>query len=89
VAQWGGLRDGRRTVEHARLAGNVLRLLGNALQGRCTVYPSDAMVQETKLAMYPDVTVTCGAVEKHTVVGPKGKVLGEAIINPVLVVEVL
>lgn len=80
----------RGTPEHARLAANVTSLLRAALKGDCVVYSSDAMlfVRETSLSTYADASVTSGSVETHRVV-KNGRALGEAITNPVLVVEVL
>jgi Uma2 family endonuclease len=73
------------TLEHARLAMSLGRLLGNALEGRpCVVLSSDARVRvsETNLGAYPDLTVACGKLEtasedKH------------AVVNPTVIVEVL
>lgn len=80
----------RGTPEHARLSMNVGAALRTALKGTCTAYSSDAMlfVRETSLSTYADASVTCGAVETHRVV-KNGRALGEAITNPVLIVEVL
>ena len=73
------------TPEHARLAANVIGELRNALRGRpCSVFTSDARVRiaVTDRATYPDVTVVCGRLE-HAPDDP------DAIINPIVVVEVL
>lgn len=80
----------RGTPEHARLSANVAAVLRTALRGECAVYSSDAMlfVRETGLSTYADASVTCGSVETHRVV-KNGRALGEAIANPVVVVEVL
>src|SRR5262249_444695 len=72
------------TPEHSQLAANVIRRLGNLLQGRpCIVYTSDlrVLVRETGLSTYPDVSVVCGPVERAA---------GDphAIVNPTLLVEV-
>jgi Uma2 family endonuclease len=45
-------------------------------------------VRETSLATYPDGSVVCGPVDVQQVLR-NGKVIGEAITNPTLVVEVL
>lgn len=78
------------SVEHGRLATNCTAALRVRLAGRCTVLSSDVMlyVRETNLATYPDGCVVCGAVDVQQVVR-NGKVIGEAITNPVLVVEIL
>jgi Uma2 family endonuclease len=75
------------TPEHAGIAANITRLLGNALEGKpCRVFSSDLRirVQATGLASYADVSVICGTIEfdpddpkRHTV------------LNPTVLVEVL
>jgi Uma2 family endonuclease len=73
------------TPEHARLAGSIARLLGNAIEGRpCAVFSSDLRVRvvETDRATYPDLTVVCG----HRQFAPDD---GDAIVNPTVLVEVL
>lgn len=67
--------------DHAGIAANVARLLGNQLVGRrCRVFTSDLRirVKATGLGTYPDVTVVCGEIEldiedpkRHTVTNPK------------------
>jgi Uma2 family endonuclease len=78
------------SIEHGRLATNVTAALRAKLAGRCSVFSSDVMlyVRETSLATYPDGSVVCGALDVQRVVR-NGKVLGEAITNPTLIVEVL
>jgi Uma2 family endonuclease len=78
------------TVEHGRLATKMTAALTAKLAGRCTVFSSDVMlyVRETNLATYPDGSVVCGPVDVQKVVR-NGKVIGEAITNPTLIVEVL
>ncbi|HWL86657.1 MAG TPA: Uma2 family endonuclease [Polyangiaceae bacterium] len=78
---------GGGTLEHSRLAANMTSILRAALAGECVVYTSDASlyIQATQLSTYPDLSVTCGPVEVHR--GKRG--VGEAILNPTLVVEVL
>jgi Uma2 family endonuclease len=71
--------------EHARLAGRLARLLGNAVEGRpCAVFSSDLRVRivETDRATYPDLTVVCG----HRQTAPDDD---DAIVNPTVLVEVL
>ena len=73
--------------EHAGIAANVLRLIGNALRGRpCRAFSSDlrVRVEATGLGTYPDAAVICGELEvdledkkRHTV------------LNPTVLVEVL
>ncbi|HUQ71770.1 MAG TPA: Uma2 family endonuclease, partial [Planctomycetaceae bacterium] len=47
---------------HNIIVGNLIRHLGNALEGRpCQVYPSDMRVKcPTGLLTYPDVSIVCG-----------------------------
>ena len=57
---------GGGTIEHARLATAISRLLGNQLDGRpCAVYSSDARVRvvATGLDTYPDLSIGCGPIE--------------------------
>jgi Uma2 family endonuclease len=73
------------TIEHAALSASVIGLLTRALSGRpCRVFSSDARVRvlATGLSTYPDVTVVCGKLEVDAE-DP------HAIVNPVLLVEVL
>ena len=71
------------TPAHAYLAASLIRLLGNALLGRCRVSSSDLKVriEVTDLSTFPDVTVVCGdqllsAIDRN------------AVINPTVLVEV-
>lgn len=73
------------TVEHGRLAVAVSTALSNALRGKpCVVLSSDVRVriESTDRATYPDVTVVCGP----RVMATDDR---DAIINPVVLVEVL
>lgn len=73
------------TPEHAALAAAMIVAVGTALRGTpCRVYTSDLRirVRETDLATYPDVAVVCGAAETS----PDDR---HAVVNPVLLVEVL
>jgi Uma2 family endonuclease len=80
----------RGTPEYARLSARIVRLIGNALPTDCEVYSSDMMlyVAEVKLSTYADGSVVCGPLETITV-KRNGKSLGEGVINPVVIVEVL
>lgn len=73
------------TLEHSRIAMQLGRLLGNALEGRsCRVLSADARVriEVADVDVYPDVSVICGA--------PKMSAADDhALLNPTLVVEVL
>jgi Uma2 family endonuclease len=73
------------TLEHSRIAANLIASLGAQLLGRpCVVYTSDARVrvQATGLATYPDVSVVCGSIERD----PESR---NTITNPVVLIEVL
>jgi Uma2 family endonuclease len=75
----------RATLEHCRLAANVIADLGLALRGRrCTVLASQVRIRAlaTGLATYPDASVVCGRME----VDPEDK---NTVTNPVVLVEVL
>lgn len=78
------------SVEHGRLAANMMAALRSRLAGRCTILSSDVMVfaRKTNLATYPDGSVVCGPldiqrIERH------GKVIGEAVTHPTFIIEVL
>lgn len=78
------------TPEHARPVSAINAELRAALKGRCTVYSESAMiyVQDANSSTYADVTVVCGPVVTMAV-NRNGKMLGEAITNPTVIVEVL
>jgi len=71
------------TPAHAYLAAAAIRLLSNALLGRCRVSTSDLKVriEATGLSTFPDVSVVCGEPD------PAG-IDRNAITNPTLLVEV-
>ncbi|MFZ5897227.1 MAG: Uma2 family endonuclease [Myxococcota bacterium] len=71
--------------EHSALAAEVLRVLGNAVQGgSCRVHTSDLRiyVESVGLATFPDGAVICGALEQHAP-SPRATAL-----NPTLLLEV-
>lgn len=80
----------RGTPEHARLSARIVWLIGNSLPADCEVYSGDLMlyVAEAKLSTYADASVVCGELETITV-KRHGKSLGEAVTNPVVIIEVL
>ena len=80
----------RGTPEHGRLTMRIARAIGNAMGPDCDVYSSDTMlyVEAAKLATYADVSLVCGALQTKSV-KKNGKSLGEAVTNPVVIVEVL
>jgi Uma2 family endonuclease len=71
------------TPAHADLAAACIRLLGNALLGRCRVSTSDLKVriEATDLSTFPDVSVVCGEREVASIDR-------NATTNPTLLVEV-
>src|SRR5262249_29148637 len=80
----------RGAPEHERLVAAVIGVLRSALRGECVVYASDTMiyVERARLSTSADASVVCGKLETKR--GERnGRALGEAITNPVIVVEVL
>lgn len=67
------------SIEHARLAANMIAALRQALAS-CEVFSSDVMlfVRATRLSTYADVAVVCGAVDSQKV-ERDGRTLGEAL----------
>jgi Uma2 family endonuclease len=73
------------TPEHAALAAAVIQALGVALRGKpYRIFSSDlrGRVSATNLSTYPDVTVVCGQLER-------ADDDEDAVVNPVIIVEVL
>jgi Uma2 family endonuclease len=73
------------TPTHSAVKSNITRALGNALEkSPCREYDSDlkVLVEATGLATYPDATVICGPRQRSARDA-------NAIINPILLVEVL
>lgn len=73
------------TLEHGRLSARLIYLLSRELDGRpCRVFSSDVRVriEATDLDTYPDASVVCG--EPRT-----AEQDANALLNPILVVEVL
>jgi len=72
------------TFEHALIASNMLRAIGNRLEGPCVVVGSDARIRivETDRATYPDLMIVCGP----RVAAPDDR---HGTVNPTVVVEVL
>jgi len=69
---------------HVVIVSNVVRRLGNQLQGRsCQVTSNDLRVKVsgTGLYTYPDITVVCGK--------PQFEQPGEALLNPQAILEVV
>ncbi len=76
--------------EHGRISAKVIMALSRGLDEECTIFGSntDLWIDGAQFYGQADATIVCGALQTH-VVKKKGKVLGEAITNPVVVVEVL
>ncbi len=73
--------------DHARIAANIMFLLGAQLAGRpCAVFSSDLRigVRATELVTYPDVSVVCGALETDPI-----DRTGHTVTNPKVLIEVL
>lgn len=73
------------TPEHGALAAALIGELRNALRGKpCRVFTSDVRlrIRETGLSTYPDISVVCGRLETDDDDR-------DAIVNPLVVVEVL
>lgn len=81
----------RGTPRHGRLVGQVGRLLANALDPACTLYTSDTpiWIEAASLCTYADASFVCGAVQTMIAKNKTGQAMGEAIINPSVVIEVL
>ncbi len=76
---------GGGTLSHALIQSNLVRRLGNALDGQpCRVMGPDmrVKVQDSGLYTYPDLSVVCGKAEIE-------EERGESLLNPVVLVEVL
>ena len=73
------------TLQHSHIAANLLRSLGNRLEGTpCMAYTSDlrVKVEATGLFTYPDVSVVCGKpqlLDEHQ----------DIVLNPMVLIEVL
>lgn len=73
------------TPEHAGLAAAMAAVLARALEDRpCRAFSSDGRVrvEATDLSTYPDISVVCGKLETSGIDQ-------DAIVNPVLLVEIL
>jgi Uma2 family endonuclease len=80
----------RGTPEHGRLTSRITIALGSVLPAECQLYSSDTMlyIQAAELATYTDASVVCGPLETVTV-RKNGRSLGQAVINPEVLIEVL
>ena len=71
------------TVAHAAIGAAAIRLVGQALEGMCSVFTSDLKIRidATDLTTFPDLSIVCGPVETSTR-DP------HAVTNPTALVEV-
>ncbi len=78
---------GGGSFEHGRLTINMGSILRAALADECVVCSSDVAiyVKETKFSTYPDASVVCGPPDLYR--GQRD--IGEALLNPTILVEVL
>jgi len=82
----------RGTPEHGRLAGRVTaKLLSSFLDDGCEIFSSDTaiFIESAQHHTYADASLVCGSLFTRTVYDRNGKSIGEAIVNPTLIVEVL
>lgn len=82
----------RGSPEHGRLAGRITaRMLSSFLDDGCEIFLSDTaiFIESAQHHTYADASVVCGALCTRTVYDKNGKSIGEAIVNPTLIVEVL
>ena len=80
----------RGTPEHGRLTSSITIALGNVLPPDCQIYAADTMlyIPAVNLATYADASVVCGPLETITV-RKDGRSLGQAVTNPIVIIEVL
>jgi Uma2 family endonuclease len=82
----------RGSPEHGRLAGRVTaRMLSSFLDEGCEIFSSDTaiFIESAQHHTYADASLVCGSLVTRTVYDKNGKSIGEAIVNPTLIVEVL
>jgi Uma2 family endonuclease len=82
----------RGTPEHGRVAGRVMaKMLGAFLQDGCEIFSSDTaiFIEAAQHHTYADASLVCGPLVTRTVHDRNGKSIGEAIVNPTVIVEVL
>lgn len=74
------------SIEHAVIAANTIRALGNKLEGKkCFVLTSDVRIKVPAALpyRYPDASVVCGEPITEELQGQ------QMLVNPILIVEVL
>lgn len=79
----------RGTPEHGRLSAAMVRALPQTSE--CRVYSSDTLlyIERAQHSTYADASIVCGAILTRGAKDRNGKSLGEAITNPIVIVEVL
>ncbi len=82
----------RGSPEHGRLAGRVIaRMLTPLLDEGCEIFSSDTaiFIEASRHHTYADASVVCGPLITRTVHDKNGRSIGEAVVNPAIIVEVL
>lgn len=82
----------RGTPEHGRLINRVVtKVLGPLLEEGCESFASDTpiFIEAAQHHTYADASLVCGPLVTRRVHDKNGKSIGEAIVNPELIVEVL
>lgn len=82
----------RGTPEHGRLTNRIVtKVLGPLLGEGCESFSSDTpiFIEAAQHHTYADASLVCGALVTRRVHDKNGKSIGEAIVNPTLIVEVL
>jgi Uma2 family endonuclease len=82
----------RGTPEHGRLTGRAIaRVLAPLLEEGCEVFASDTpiFIEAAQHHTYADASLVCGSLVTRTVHDKNGQSIGEAIVNPTLLIEVL
>lgn len=82
----------RGSLEHGRLTARIIaRVLTPLLDEGCEIFASDTpiFIEAAQHHTYAAASLVCGALVTRTVHDRNGKSIGEAIVNPALIVEVL
>lgn len=80
----------RGTPEHARLTGRMFtRVLGAFRECESFAESAAIFIETAQHHTYADGILVCGPLVTRTVHDRNGKSLGEAIVNPTVIVEVL
>ena len=82
----------RGTPEHGRLTARVMmRMLNPLLDEGCEAFASDTpiFIEAASHHTYADASVVCGSLVTRTVRDKNGQSIGEAVVNPTIIVEVL